>query len=149
MLRDVHDASAGSELAGDQDVVIHNDIAPWNTISRDGQPVAFTDFDAAMPGPRLDDVAYMLWTFLDVGSDLNLERVQHRIGVMVQAYGLESRQGLAGAILRQQHRVLAWRELVATTSEDESLRAMSSERVDLIRNQISWVEQHAAVINGG
>jgi tRNA A-37 threonylcarbamoyl transferase component Bud32 len=149
MLRDLHDASAGSDLAGDQEVVIHNDIAPWNTVSTETGPVGFIDFDGAEPGSRLSDIGYMVWTFLDIGSDDLIERFQLRLGLMLDGYGLESRRGLSDAILYQQHRVLAWRAHLAESAAEESIRLKSVERVELIRNQIRWVEEHAAMLDRG
>jgi aminoglycoside phosphotransferase (APT) family kinase protein len=149
MLRDLHDASAGSDLAGDQEVVIHNDIAPWNTVSTETGPVGFIDFDGAEPGSRLSDIGYMVWTFLDIGSDDLIERFQLRLGLMLDGYGLESRRGLSDAILYQQHRVLGWRAHLAESATEEAIRLKSVERVELIRGQIRWVEQHAAAIDQG
>lgn len=34
-----------------------------NTISRNGQPVAFIDWDAARPGSRIDELGFLAWTW--------------------------------------------------------------------------------------
>jgi hypothetical protein len=48
LVRQFHDLTAGTPLAGDQEVVCHNDLSPKNTVYRDGgegmRPVAFLDW---------------------------------------------------------------------------------------------------------
>ena len=61
LLRTLHDTTAGTELAGDQEVVCHNDPSPCNYVFRGDQPIALIDFDHAALGPRLRDVAYAGW----------------------------------------------------------------------------------------
>ena len=61
LLRQFHDLTAGTALAGDSEVVCRNDLSPRNTIYRDlGAglvPVAFIDWHIAAPGARIHDVA--------------------------------------------------------------------------------------------
>jgi Phosphotransferase enzyme family len=55
----VHPAATdGPEL-----VVCHNDIAPRNTVYRDGAAVAFIDWDLARPEVRTWDLAHLVWQF--------------------------------------------------------------------------------------
>ncbi len=75
MLRNLHDATRIRDFAPDgnwaytyplaerNDVICHNDFAPYNMIFRDGLPVAIIDFDLAGPGPHLRDVAYLAYWF--------------------------------------------------------------------------------------
>src|SRR4051795_3341979 len=47
LIRRFHDATAGSDLAGSEEVVCHNDISPVNTVFLDRRPTALIDFDMA------------------------------------------------------------------------------------------------------
>ena len=71
LVREFHDLTAGTPLAGDAEVVCHNDLAPNNTVySPDGaglRPVAFIDWDLAAPGRRIHDVAHVCWQYLGLG----------------------------------------------------------------------------------
>ena len=77
LVREFHDLTAGTPLAGDAEVVCHNDLAPNNTVySFDGpggaggaglRPVAFIDWDLAAPGRRIHDVAHVCWQYLGLG----------------------------------------------------------------------------------
>jgi aminoglycoside phosphotransferase (APT) family kinase protein len=70
LVREFHDLTAGSKLAGGLEVVCHNDLSPKNTIYRDGgtspRPVAFIDWDLAAPGRRIHDVAHVCWQYMDL-----------------------------------------------------------------------------------
>jgi len=103
MLRGLHDATAGHELAGGRECVIHGDPGPFNTIFQAGLPVAFIDWDSCRPGDRLDDLGYQAWTWCI--------QSQGRVPVAAQARHLrELRDGygdvegdvLVRAILRRQ-----------------------------------------------
>ncbi|MFN8074652.1 MAG: aminoglycoside phosphotransferase family protein [Kineosporiaceae bacterium] len=104
LLRAAHDASvplASSPgpwfLPGrpPAEVVCHGDCAPYNTVVRDGVPVALIDWDTAHPGPRLWDVAYAAYRWAPLVSPLNAEGFgsagerRRRALVLVAGYGLD------------------------------------------------------------
>ncbi len=108
LLREFHDATAGSSLAGAEEVVCHNDFAPWNTVFVAGLPVAVIDFDDARPGPRLRDLSYALWCWLGLGAaKRDVAEQARRIGLMCGAYGLGGVSGVVSAIARRQQEILA------------------------------------------
>ncbi|MDQ3855142.1 MAG: phosphotransferase, partial [Chloroflexota bacterium] len=91
------DASPGDEL------ICHNDIAPYNTIVSEGRPVAFIDWDLAAPGTRKWDLAHALWRFVPLYEDWGSPEAQgRRLRLFCDAYGLGERRGLLDIIERRQ-----------------------------------------------
>ncbi|MDE8762587.1 phosphotransferase [Rhizobium sp. CBK13] len=74
LIRRYHDATESlvaspSARAAGLEVVCHNDLSPCNFVFRAGRPAALIDFDTASPGPRLHDLGYAAWAWLDLGDD--------------------------------------------------------------------------------
>lgn len=109
LIRSYHDATAslfGSQTAriAGLEVVCHNDLSPCNFVFRLGRPVAIIDFDAAAPGPRLHDLGYAAWLWLDLGSDgIAPDIQQERLAIFGAAYeaGLEPTRIVDAIALRQ------------------------------------------------
>ena len=120
LLRRLHDATVGLDLPeggwregaaapGGGEVVCHNDVAHYNTVFREGRPVAFIDWDFAAPGPRAWDVAFAAYRFVPLSPDqgavglgavLPVDR-PGRLRRFCDAYGLTDRAGLVDTILRR------------------------------------------------
>ncbi|MDQ1679734.1 MAG: hypothetical protein QOI42_593 [Frankiaceae bacterium] len=73
LLRKLHDATAMFSARNEQwplppneprEVICHNDLAPYNTVFRNGLPVGAIDWDTAAPGPRVRDVAYVAFRWV-------------------------------------------------------------------------------------
>jgi hypothetical protein len=93
LLRRLHDATAGTTIAGGAEVVCHNDFTPMNVVFADGLPVGVFDFDQARPGERLRDLAYAAWIWLlGAAVDDRLERQLVLLRGFLDAYGVPADQ---------------------------------------------------------
>ncbi len=112
LLRALHEATRGSDLAGAHPVVCHHDPGPNNVVFRDDRPVAFIDFDTAAPGDPLEDLGYLAWTWCvsskPTAPPAHAQAAQVRI--LADAYGLDAsdRPDLVDAMLDRQARNADW-----------------------------------------
>ena len=109
------------------EVMSHGDLGPWNTVYRDGLPVAFIDWDACQPVDPLLAVAGAAWAFVplepeqrlvEVGFD-PLPDIADRLRLFIDSYGDIDRARVLPALVRSMldaaARVRQWR-LGATDS---------------------------------
>ncbi|SCF41472.1 phosphotransferase [Micromonospora mirobrigensis] len=124
LIRRLHDACAGTELAGAAQTVCHLDLSPKNTVYRDSPegplPVALLDWDLAAPGRRIDDVAFAAWHFAELGDDADPGELGRRAGVLCAGY-----DAAAGAV-------------VAATGPGGVGRLDRGELVDVMLHQIEY-----------
>ena len=143
LIRRFHDTTAGSALAGQEEVVCHNDLSPCNTVFVKGMPSAFIDFDEAAPGPRSQDLGYALWLFLDLGAeDVDISTQGRRIRMMCDAYGLDDRLDVMDAIARSQQATLARSLGRLRSGASESTVAYARNSVRWIRAEMAWLDAH-------
>jgi aminoglycoside phosphotransferase (APT) family kinase protein len=142
-----HDLTAGTALAGDAEVVCHNDLSPKNTVYRDVgaglRPTTFIDWDTAAPGKRIHDVAHVCWQYVGLGPGLpDADAAGRRIGVICDAYGLADRDGLLEKILWWQDR--SWRGIEdrAAAGDFAMIRLRESGAARSVRDAFDWVAAH-------
>ncbi|MFE9654291.1 phosphotransferase family protein [Micromonospora sp. NPDC006431] len=154
LLRQLHDATRdlASSLGGE--VVCHHDPGPNNTVFRDGQPVAFIDFDFAAPGQPLEDVGYMAWAWCissrpDRGPAIGQAR---QVRTLADAYGLcpTDRGRLPAAICGRLRRNEAfWRDILEDGASNP--RARSAEVLAWTQRELAYFEANqetfAAALN--
>jgi hypothetical protein len=143
LVREFHDLT--THLAGDGEVVCHNDLSPKNTVYRDLgkglRPVALLDWDHVAPGRRVHDVAHACWQFLALGPGCEVEAAARGIRLISDAYGLADRDALVDTILWWQDRCR--RGIIADPGPaGERLRAAGV--VEQVRVDQDWVAEHQA-----
>lgn len=94
---------------GPDRVISHGDIAPWNVVVRDEQPVALIDWELSGPVDRLQEIAHTAWLNIrlfddEITKDEHLPSAEHRatqLRLFADGYGLsdQDRRGIVGTIL--------------------------------------------------
>lgn len=107
------------------EVVSHGDLGPWNTVYRDGIPVAFIDWDSAGPVDPLADLAAAAWTFVPLAPPEQLAEagfdplpdLPARLRTFVDGYGLAARKAILPGLqqcMLDQPAQLRWLQDIAT-----------------------------------
>ncbi|HEX6564602.1 MAG TPA: aminoglycoside phosphotransferase family protein [Chthoniobacterales bacterium] len=111
LLRRFHDATVCFSLptdlvwqntvSGTSEVICHGDAGPYNIIFRKGAPIGLIDFERATPGPRVWDIAFVLYRFAPLcdlrGQVLTpsfLRQTARRIRIFLHAYGFSQKDDL-------------------------------------------------------
>ncbi|MGW7542324.1 phosphotransferase [Streptomyces sp. NPDC054770] len=151
LVREFHDLTADTPLAGDQEVVCHNDLSPRNTVyqpcSGELRPVAFIDWDLAAPGARIHDIAHVCWQYLDLGPSVtDVEEVARRMRLIVDSYELPDRQRLVSTILWWQDR--CWRGIAtqADAGDVAMTRLRDAGAVRQVQSACQWVSDHRGAL---
>ncbi len=148
ILRAFHDCASLSDLCNGHETICHNDFASWNVIFQNEEPVGMIDFDEAAPGRRIDDVAYFIWTFLDLGNEeFTTEDQIRKTNMLCETYQLKNKQDLTIAFLKQQNRILEKRKNIVTNSSNSNLVEFSKGAIQRIESSIKWVKENQKQLN--
>lgn len=127
-------------------IVCHNDIAPYNTVFREGTPVGFIDWDTAAPGPALYDVAVAAWRWVPL-QDASWAPVQDQPGRLLlfcDAYGLTrtEREQLLPFVRQSQQAALDTIETWGPAGKPGWDRLWRIGHADAMRDCLVWVEEN-------
>lgn len=89
LIRRFHAATAGTTFVDGDDVVLHGDLGPHNTVYVGDRAVGLIDWDGGVrAGPRIRDVGHAVWCFADIGAGGGPLPVQaRRAALFCAAYG--------------------------------------------------------------
>jgi len=131
-------------------LVCHNDIAPYNTVFRNEEPVAFIDWDLAGPAEPLSDIAHAVIYFVPIGPDEDVEAAgvpdagarRGRLRLFCDAYGLEHWSGLLDAMVRRQRDTIEGILRHASEGVPRFERLVREGHVDTHSTNLRWLEDH-------
>ena len=152
LVREFHDLTAGTPLAGGAEVVCHNDLSPKNTVYRDNgagmAPVTFIDWDIAAPGKRVHDIAHVCWQYLGLGSGVtDPAAAGSRMRLICDAYGLPDRARLVETVLWWQDRCWRGIEAKAAGGDPPMTRLRDTGVARSVRDAFDWVAAHRAELD--
>ncbi|MFD9699860.1 phosphotransferase [Lentzea sp. NPDC059081] len=143
LARRMHDLTEGTDLAAGGSVVCHNDLAPKNTVYRDGSPVAFVDWDLAAPGERVHDLAHICWQYPDLGrTTVDVTEAAGMIGVICDGYGFADRGEVVDTVLWWQDRCRRGIETGAAAGDPAMVGLRDHGVPAAIGAARDWVREH-------
>lgn len=148
LLRSLHDATRGCDLAGASPVVCHHDVAPNNAVFQDGVPTAWIDFDAAAPGNPLEDVGYASWTWCIASKQTQpVNRQVEQVRILADAYGLDTteRSLLMDAVLEQQIRNARFWADIQLSGNAPADTAVIADRIEWSGREAAFTARHRTV----
>ena len=91
------------------EVICHNDFAPYNCVFKEGHIIGIIDFDTASPGSRIWDIAYAVYRFVPLMTDVHCLEMgwqsppdrPARLKLFCDAYGLEDRSTLMETVIQR------------------------------------------------
>ena len=140
-----------------QEVICHNDFAPYNICFDGDQAIGIIDFDTAHPGPRVWDIAYALYRFAPFTNPNNedgfgsLEEQISRAKVFCDAYGLEpaNKIGLADLIIERLQNLLDF--LLQSASQGHKKYALNLNDGHHLKycGDLEYIKFHKSTIQDG
>lgn len=138
IVRRFHDLSL--RFTRSEKVVCHNDLSPCNTVFVDNMPVAIIDWDSACVGERWEDLTYILWLWINIGSHdrANID-ILGQMKAELAAYGADSetRKNFADKLIWRMDKVIA--EMSPDNYQYEKTK-------DWVEFSKLWVEQNRKII---
>jgi hypothetical protein len=137
LIRRFHDATAGTPLAGDAEVVCHPDLGQHNIVFQGDEAVAIIDWDEDVaPGARIFDFAHAVWCLAEVGEQGGtVEEQARRVSVLCDAYGWDDRVALIDEIEARFRRACARHE---KNGKREGARIFSE--------MVAWIAEHGPAL---
>jgi Phosphotransferase enzyme family len=156
ILRELHQTTRRSPLAGEEACVVHGDPGPYNVVMRDGLPVALIDWDSARPGDPLEDVGYAGWTWCvqSVGNVPVADQARRLRELVVGYDDSLSADVVVHAVELQQTRIIdAETQVLADQSFDERRRQHAKAAIQWASGDREMLRQHLdvfrAALDGG
>ena len=137
LIRRFHDATAGTVLARDEEIVAHNDLGPHNIVFADDQAVGIIDWDEAVaPGRRLVDFAHAVWCCADVCEpEIDVAEQARKTRLMCDAYGLFAPTAVVDEITARFRRARA-----------DHMKHGREKGAAIFAEMVHWMDQHGPAL---
>ena len=137
LIRDFHDATAGTSLASGGEVVCHGDLGSHNIVFDGERAVGLIDWDEGVrPGLRLVDFAHAVWCCADVCEEaVEVSEQARKLRLMCRVYGCEDIAGVVDEITDRFCR-----------ARDAHAAARRSDSVVIFEGMIDWMARNAPAL---
>jgi aminoglycoside phosphotransferase (APT) family kinase protein len=137
LIRDFHDATAGTWLAGGAEVVCHGDLGSHNIVFDGERAVGLIDWDEGVgPGLRRVDFAHAVWCCADVcEEEVEVSEQARKVRLMCRVYRWEDIAVVVDEIADRFRR-----------ARDAHAAARRSDSVVIFEGMIDWMARNAPAL---
>jgi hypothetical protein len=155
--RRLHDASIGLDLPLDGwrreavqpvEVMCHVDLAPYNTVCRDGHLVALIDWDYATPAPRGWDLGYLAYRWValtphgyDDREEPDLPEQRRRLRLLCDTYGGVEPDEVLGWAIRRLEDLVAYSLAQVAADNPTFIATNEAGHTAYYQRTIAWLKQ--------
>ncbi|MHA7986426.1 aminoglycoside phosphotransferase family protein [Rathayibacter sp. CAU 1779] len=142
MLRQLHELTAGTEIARGGRCLVHGDPGPFNVVMVEGMPVALIDWDTVHPGDPMEDIGYAGWSWcIQASGNVPVPDQARRLREFRDGYDdTMTSEALLGAVDERQCAII---EAESRNAEDQR---MSDARRAHARAAVAWARGDRSVI---
>lgn len=137
LIRRFHDATAGTALAGDGEIVAHNDLGSHNIVFAGDEAVGIIDWDEDVgPGRRLVDFAHAAWCCADVCEpEVEVSKQARKTRLMCESYGRFTPAAVIDEITARFRRAYA-----------DHTRHGRDQAAVIFAEMVRWMEEHGPAL---
>lgn len=138
IVREFHDVSRDF-VKSETLVLCHDDLSPCNVVFRDNLPIVIIDWDSVHPNERWQDLTYILWLWINIGSHRENKNIVSQMSSALKAYGADetTKHDFADKLSQRMNRVLA--ETDVSRNDYEKIK-------EWVQYSVQWVEQNKKII---
>jgi len=163
LLRRFHDATVSFSLPENvvwqnainakPEVICHGDAGPYNIIFRNNRPIALIDFERATPGPRVWDIAFVVYRFAPLCDSPEqgftsafLQKIARRIRVFLNAYGFSQNDDLFDWLQLRMKTEIDLFESETTDDPIRRLKKIEAGHLDLYQRDLRLITRVSEVL---
>jgi thiamine kinase-like enzyme len=120
-------------------VLCHDDLSPCNVVFRDDYPFVIIDWDDVHPDERWEDLTYILWLWINIGSHIENRNIVSQMSSALKSYGADEaiKNSFADKMIQRMNRLL---------NEVDVSREDYNRIKEWVQYSIRWVEKNRKII---
>jgi Ser/Thr protein kinase RdoA (MazF antagonist) len=135
----------------DDEIILHGDLGPWNTVWLDDRLEGFIDWDLAHPGPAIEDLAQMAWYLVPLRPDdhakacglTDLVDRAGRLRALCSAYGGQNETDVLEAAASIMHRELRAIRNEGALGLEPWATFVRDDQETRVAASLNWLRPHA------